>query len=1040
MASMRHSLYCAAVIVERRFAMGACALLLLGAGTLFFWPIAVDGRVPVFRDIIDTTVPLGHYIGARLRAGHLPQWFPYEGMGEPFIGQLNESTFHPTSWLYAMLPLAAALRWELLLGYAAAAFGQLLFARKLGMSWTASTLAAVAFAFSGYAISLSNVLPYLWGVATLPWLGFCAAEVFTSERPWPWVAALAIFWATIVVAGDSHSALFGGLVALFAGAQTGRLRRLPLCILASLIAVGLAGAELLPAFDIVRAGPRTGWNTAENNKLLSTFWALHPYRLPELLLPGWLPLKTTHLFANARHDEGGMWALSVYAGTTVVALGLVGLLSRKRRGVLAAALALFGLWMATGIHGGLEPLLRRTVPLLTVLRYPEKYLGIWMLGLSLAAAAGLDHLREKPRWRLPIVLGAAAAACAIAAILLPADAALKVWPQLAQKPQHIPALHDAWHDALFGAALSLSLAAVILAGARRRAALLALLPATVFFDLWLANGATIGVAPANVLTDVPRFCASARSQGAGADGLRALNASTRIRKIDEMDDPGRYAAMSLNLLQPASSELCGIGSIWTYPILSNEPRSIRWMIGRQHLELNPALILYGFGLVIRAFPEDRPVSQERVVDALEIIPGEELVLVQRPAAPRAYAAVPRWVPDAGAARAEVNQQGLALVEGPVLVGPGPAFEGSGTAGTVAIAEYEPEHVVLDAQMTRPGAVILNDFYSPGWTASVDGQPARIYRANALVRGVLAQAGRHRIEMRYQLPRLRAGLAVSGASLLACVLLIAGGTLPRKTISGRSPAEDRGASGAADRGEHQLQREYWKAEDRAHYLWQTANPYIAATEAELLAGVAAREGERLLEIGCGEGANLYHLLPSVSRAALFAVDFSLAKVGFVAKLGVHAACADATRLPFRDGAFDAVLIRDLLHHVPDRARVLAEAARLLKPGGRLTVVEPNGRNPIIAAMALAVRAERGMLASSPQRVVSEAAAAGLVELHVEERQPLPLSRIVLHYRLGAPSLARFAAVRAVLRALERISSALPRSLWSYLVLTARRRDS
>src|SRR5258708_36784182 len=150
-------------------------------------------------------------------------------------------------------------------------------------------------------------------------------------------------------------------------------------------------------------------------------------------------------------------------------------------------------------------------------------------------------------------------------------------------------------------------------------------------------------------------------------------------------------------------------------------------------------------------------------------------------------------------------------------------------------------------MTRPGAVILNDFYSPGWTASVDGQPARIYRANALVRGVLAQAGRHRIEMRYQLPRLRAGLAVSGASLLACVLLIAGGTLPRKTISGRSPAEARGASGAVDRGPHQLQREYWKAEDRAHYLWRTANPHIAAAEAGMLAGFAGRAAGRQLGV-------------------------------------------------------------------------------------------------------------------------------------------------------------------------------------------------
>jgi hypothetical protein len=53
---MRDSLYCAAVIVERRlsFGLGACALLLLGTIAIFFWPMA-SGRVPVYRDILDTT-------------------------------------------------------------------------------------------------------------------------------------------------------------------------------------------------------------------------------------------------------------------------------------------------------------------------------------------------------------------------------------------------------------------------------------------------------------------------------------------------------------------------------------------------------------------------------------------------------------------------------------------------------------------------------------------------------------------------------------------------------------------------------------------------------------------------------------------------------------------------------------------------------------------------------------------------------------------------------------------------------------------------
>lgn len=56
-------------------------------------------------------------------------------------------------------------------------------------------------------------------------------------------------------------------------------------------------------------------------------------------------------------------------------------------------------------------------------------------------------------------------------------------------------------------------------------------------------------------------------------------------------------------------------------------------------------------------------------------------------------------------------------------------------------------------------------------------------------------------------------------------------------------------------------------------------------------------------------------------------------------------ADAQKLPFRDGTFDAAISVAVLQLIPDPAAALAEIARVLKPGGRLAVMVPTLRPPL-----------------------------------------------------------------------------------------------
>jgi ubiquinone/menaquinone biosynthesis C-methylase UbiE len=96
----------------------------------------------------------------------------------------------------------------------------------------------------------------------------------------------------------------------------------------------------------------------------------------------------------------------------------------------------------------------------------------------------------------------------------------------------------------------------------------------------------------------------------------------------------------------------------------------------------------------------------------------------------------------------------------------------------------------------------------------------------------------------------------------------------------------------------------------------------------------------LEIGAGSGAMTAQMLTAFPRFRMVATDNDTQLVStaeqLLAGFGKRASVqrADAAQLPFQDGRFDLVLSAAMLHHVIEWDKALAEAVRVLRPGGRL----------------------------------------------------------------------------------------------------------
>lgn len=134
-------------------------------------------------------------------------------------------------------------------------------------------------------------------------------------------------------------------------------------------------------------------------------------------------------------------------------------------------------------------------------------------------------------------------------------------------------------------------------------------------------------------------------------------------------------------------------------------------------------------------------------------------------------------------------------------------------------------------------------------------------------------------------------------------------------------------------------------------------WIARARAELVPP-PPRPGARLLDIACGGGL----LAPHVAGYEHVGVDLVGSALGEARSHGLRVAQADAHALPFRDGAFEVVVAGEVLEHVDDWRVVVAEACRVLAPGG--TVVVDTIAAHRWARLALVTIGER--LAGGPPR--------------------------------------------------------------------------
>jgi len=787
-------------------------VLLLAAGWLLalFGPLLSPGRVLANRDIPQFHLPLRTAF-RRLAEGGLPMWNPWLHGGQPILSNPSYAAFYPPSWLVLVVQPAYALS-LLVIFHAAVGFaGAWCLARRLGAGRGAAALAAVGYTGSGALLSLLSAFTLFCSMAWFPWVLVCG-DVALERRAWLRPALLAGgALALQLLNGEPVTVVVSGLGLLALAAaravrrpfHPGAALRVAVPVL---VAVALAAVQLLPTAQRLADSPRAGGLDAAQ----ANTWSAPPSRLVELAFPRFFgdPARpqTGRFFGWNLHDRDFPYVASLYPGLLLSVLGVcaLSLWPIPRRGAWALG-ALIGAFLALGRHNPLFEALREAVPVLAVVRFPEKFALLTVVSLAFAGALGWQRLMdERAAGRrsaadFPLALALVVLATALTlTILLQASPGTGLWfvrshggPDLndATALRGLAYLRgEAWAAVATAAAVA---GLFVLCRARRPSgrALTAAALALLGVDLWRYGHGFVITLPASSYRDPP-FLTDAIPPGTRL--FIEPERAGQLAVFARTSDPHLAPVYSLLArLEPYS------GSLWGVPYAFHQDYDLmltgwgqkstlvalsEWNSGEPGRELAFRFLgAWNVGTVLMRLPTAEwaasLVSDPRA-------PGVRLV-VDPYLMPR-YRFVPRvsFHPTWGSALYQSRRQRYVVggLEHCVRTDQPPGETEYPVRPQPLDLRDEGSRVVLRYRAPDKAFFVVASTYDDGWRATVDGAPVPAWPTGLGQIGTELPAGEHELVLAY-----RERLLPVGAAVTLVALGIWGLLLVRFRAAGSDPA-------------------------------------------------------------------------------------------------------------------------------------------------------------------------------------------------------------------------------------------------------------
>ena len=772
-------------------------MILCGIVATLFSDSIFGGRVLFERDINQVYWGQAETFVRCIFSGSWPVWDPVAGFGQPMLANPSTQVLYPWTWLNLLM---TPTRFYTLFAFShlvLSGLGLYCYGRSLGLSRVSGLASAALWTAGGPFLSMVSLWHHFAGAAWIPWV-LLAADRTLVEPTLARAARLGLVLAIQILAGSADMVVLTALLLVGSTARhwSGLVdalawRRVRAFVLAGGLALGLTACLLLPAGEAARASDRAALPLGSR-----AFWSVPPIGLLQVVLPVFPHLLPLSKAVRAElYDSREPFLSSLYLGLGALPLVISAFLGPWRRAAVAfAATGVIATLVALGRFGFLYGVLTTLLPPLQSLRYPVKAMVVPAVGWALLAGFGLETWRRATvKQRYPsLALGLGVLMVLLVGLLsalafLRPDVIARAFlaPTPAGATDMLPPV--GWALAI-AALLCAAVSAVGAHAARHRLGAIAgfILPALVVGDILVAHRRLNPTVAPEVFAAPPVV-----------DRLRADHV-TRIFAFDYLakmlGKPYRRPDPSIPWARATATEPPSLGAALAWQEFLGAPVAARWglpgsfdsdLLGLRPRPLRNLLLYFrtteetpALAQLLRIGAVSHVVSLH--IEGLELLrpvatetspfAGPVHVFGVTGALPRAYAVSGARLADGLLALHVLTDPGFDPEREVVLASGSPAAPSPGFAARVEIERMDADRVVLDADLSESGYVVLVEAHGVGWRVNVDGTEAPLLRANVAFRAVMVPAGRHRVEFFYRPRVLLVGAGISVFSLILAVAM------------------------------------------------------------------------------------------------------------------------------------------------------------------------------------------------------------------------------------------------------------------------------